>query len=52
MFKGKNISGMTREELLDFATWAGKELDRLNQIERSTRDFRIEKEVSELLTNK
>jgi len=31
MFKGKKISEMTREELLDFARWAGKEIERLSK---------------------
>lgn len=26
IFKGKDISKMTREELLDFAEWAGKQM--------------------------
>ena len=44
-FKGRPISEMTREELLEFAIWAGKEINRLNIIERETQDFRINKEL-------
>lgn len=50
MFKGKFISEMTREELLDFARWAAPTLERLMKIERETADLRIGKEI-EALTN-
>lgn len=45
MFKGKFISTMTKEELLDFARWAGKRIGDLEKIEASTQDFRIEQEL-------
>ena len=44
-FKGRPISEMTREELLEFAICAGKEITRLIIIERETQDFRINKEL-------
>jgi len=44
-FKGKAISKMSRDELLDFAVWAGKEIYRLNKVERDTENYRIEKEI-------
>lgn len=31
MFKGKPISEMTREELLEFASWVGKEVEELRE---------------------
>jgi hypothetical protein len=45
LYKGKEISEMTRDELLDFATWAGKEICRLQGIESVTEDYRIKKEI-------
>ena len=47
LFKGKPISKMSREDLLVFAEWAGKELDRLNQIARdpAVQDLRIRREL-------
>jgi len=44
-FKGKLISEMTREELLDCMRWFSKEIERLNRIERETEDYRIKKEI-------
>lgn len=49
IFKGKPISEMTRDELLDFAEWAGKEISRLIKIEGETEDFRLCKEAKDLL---
>lgn len=47
MFMGKNISQMSREELLEFATWASKKIQELEVVERATRDYRIDKEVKD-----
>lgn len=44
-FKGKAISEISREELLDFATWAGERIASLEGIEKETEKFRINKEV-------
>lgn len=46
IFKGRPISEMTREDLLDFASWAGKELTRYGIMEKETQDYRIKKELS------
>ena len=48
LYRGKNISEMTRDELLDFAEYAGKELARLNKMEIATQDHRIKKELFNL----
>ncbi len=45
MFKGKFLEEATREELLDFAGWAGGELNRLTKIENETQDYRIRQEI-------
>lgn len=45
IFKGKNISEMTREELLDFASWAGKKIAELETVNTATKDHRLHKEV-------
>lgn len=37
-FKGKPISEMTREELLDFAKWAGMRIYELQRMEDKTQD--------------
>jgi hypothetical protein len=50
IYRGKNISEMTREELLDFARFAGKEIQRLQKISDETLDFRLNKEVREGLS--
>jgi hypothetical protein len=50
IFKGKPISTMTRDELLDFATWAGKRIQGLEKIEQETQDYRIDKEITNSLT--
>lgn len=44
-FKGKPISEMSRDELLEFAKWAGKRISELETIERETEDFRIDREL-------
>ena len=45
MFKGKEISNMTRDELLDFAEWAGHEVFRLQKIADSHYELDLRKEV-------
>ena len=45
MFKGKPISEMTREELLEFAAWTGGEINRLTKIEKDTQEYRLDNEV-------
>ncbi len=45
MYKGKNISDMTREELLDFAKWCAGRIQTLERIESETQDFRLNKEI-------
>lgn len=45
LFKGKAISTMTREELLEFVVWCSNEIWRLTKIERETQDVRLKKEV-------
>ena len=40
MFYGKPISSMTREELLEFAEWSAKEIQRL-QGQNTLQDFKI-----------
>lgn len=46
VFKGIPISKMTREELLDFAEWAGMELERLKKIEQDTEEYRLNLEIT------
>lgn len=48
-YRGKPISEMSREELLDFAEYAGKRVQELEVVEKETQDYRIEKEVSAVL---
>ncbi len=48
LFKGKEISEMTRDELLVFATWASKRIEELQAIEQSTEDFRLDREMKAL----
>ena len=48
VFMGKQISQMTRHELLEFARWAGKEIVRFQGIERATQDYRIDQEIKNL----
>lgn len=45
MYKGKFISQMNREELLDFAEWSAHEIERLQAVERDTQEIRLEKEI-------
>ena len=44
-FKGKQISEMTRGELLDCMRWSSKEIERLSKIELETEDYRIRNEI-------
>jgi len=43
---GKMIEEMTREELLEFAAWAMREIYELQKIERETEDYRLEQELN------
>ncbi len=45
IFKGRGISEMTREELLEFAEWAAKEIVFLQKIAEESLDLRIKKEI-------
>jgi len=48
-FKGKPISTMSKEELLDFAKWASYRTQELEKIESDTQEYRLKKEVNESL---
>ena len=41
IFKGKFISRMTRNELLDFAEWAGKKIEELEKMEKQDKEIVI-----------
>lgn len=43
LYRGKPISEMNREELLNFALWAVQRIEGLEKIEKDTQDYRIEK---------
>ena len=45
IFKGKAISEMTREELLDFAAWAGKRIVELERKGEKHHDLDLQREV-------
>lgn len=49
MFRGQFISKMSRDELLDFATWAGKRIEELENIEKETQNFRLAKEIDDFV---
>jgi len=45
IYRGKPISQMSREELLDLAEWAGKEIWAYEQLKEETLEYRIDKEI-------
>lgn len=44
-FRGKAVTEMSRDELIDFAKWAGNRIWELQKIEQSTQDYRLDLEV-------
>jgi hypothetical protein len=53
IFRGKPISGMTREELLEFAAWAGQRIYELEKMADKHLDLDLNREViSNLRDNK
>lgn len=49
IFRGVEISKMNKEQLLDFASWAGKRIEHLERLESETPHFRIKKEIEDNL---
>jgi len=45
MFMGKQISEMTRDELLYFAKWAAHRIQELETIASETEDYRLSREI-------
>jgi len=44
-YRGKEISEMSRDKLLEFAIWASKQIEKYMVMEMDTQDFRLNKEV-------
>lgn len=49
IYRGKHIHKMNKKELFEFAKWASKELEHLQNIKSETLDYRIEREVLDIL---
>jgi len=49
IYRGKEISEMSRDELLEFAIWSSKQIEKYMVMEMDTQDFRLNKEVLDLL---